>query len=217
MSDPYSVENLEERAADSFRKHAPFVREMDGLFERRQEYRRKIGCPVAAVLGRGRAGKDTSAKYMCVKTGMTYIGSSSNFLLTFVADLTGLEPAKVYADRHKNREFWISVGHAIRAHDLSLFARMILAKGDLAVGLRGREEIHGCITSGVVDYLIWIDRNVPDDPTMEIGAADCDIVIPNQGAYVDLYRRLDRFMAITKWPKYGPFPSLPEGEDKFNR
>jgi hypothetical protein len=206
MSDPYCTDNLEERAAASFLKHAGFVRQMDELFKKRHAYRKKIGMPVCAVLGNGRAGKDTAAKYLCVRTGMKYIGSSSNFLLKFVADLSGLDPAKAYDERHQHRAFWINVGHAVRANDLSLFARMILAKGDLAVGLRGREEIHGAIIDGIVDYLLWIDNDrVPPDSTMELGAADCDMVIPNHGSYVDLYRRLDRFLTITRWPQYGDF------------
>lgn len=214
MTDPYCTENLEARAAASFRKHKAFIDMMDDKFQQRQAYRKKIGCPIVAVLGKGRAGKDTSAKYLCVRTGMTYVGSSSNFLLKFVCDLTGLDPATAYSERHQHRQFWISTGHAVRANDLSLFARMVLADGDLAVGLRGREEIHGCVADCVVDYLMWIDRDVPDDPTMEIGRDDCDVVIPNNGAYVDLYRRLDRFMQLTKWPKYGQYTFVPRAEPR---
>lgn len=207
MGDPYCFDNLEERAADSFCRHKSWIDEMDEKFEQRQAYRKSIGMPIFAVLGKGRAGKDTTASYLCRKKGMKYVGSSSNFLLRFVSDLTGLNPDQAFKERHQHREFWIAAGHAVRANDLSLFARMTLAYGDLAVGLRGREEIHGAVTSNVVEYLLWVDRNVPDDPTMEVGAADCDVVVPNHGSYVDLYRRLDRFLEMTRWPKFGNYPT----------
>jgi hypothetical protein len=207
MSGNYSTHNLAERAAESYQRHASFVAEMHNLFVQRQAYRRSIGCPVIAVLGNGRAGKDTASKYMCVSKGMTYCGSSSNFLNRFVADLTGLDERTSFSERHEHREYWIATGHAVRAHDLSLFARMILATGDLAVGLRGREEIHGCLRDGIVDALLWIDNNrVTVDITMELQASDCDIIIPNHGSYTDLYRRLDRFLDVTKWPSFGKFP-----------
>lgn len=203
MKGNYSMDNLKERAAAALTAHRDYLDEMLACYARRQQWRSENAVPTLAILGMGRAGKDTSAKYLCgLVPGMVYAGSSSNRLCRFVAHAVGLSEEQAFAERHEHRDFWKEFGHALREPDLTLLARITLGFGDLAIGLRGREELHGCYRDGVIDYAVWIDRpSVPNDPTVEFTAGDCDLMIPNHGCVLELYRKLDRFVRLVGLPQ----------------
>lgn len=202
----YSMESIPERAKAALEAHRDYLEEMLARYERRRQWRTENGIPTLAVLGMGRAGKDTAAKYLCGRVpGMVYAGSSSNRLCRFVAHAAGLGEEQAFAERHQHREFWKEMGHALRDTDLTMLARITLGWGDLAIGLRGREELHGCYSEGVIDYALWIDNpRVPADPTVEFTAGDCDLMIPNWGSFCEFYRKLDRFLQLLR---YGAFPN----------
>src|SRR5215471_11508752 len=149
----YAFADLPERAQAALDAHQEYLAEMLRKYEERKTWRAESKVPTFAVLGMGRAGKDTAAEYLCARVpGMVYAGSSSNRLCRFVAHMVGLSEEQAFAERHGHRDFWIAAGHAIRGHDLTLLARITLGWGDLAVGLRGRQELHGCVRDGIIDY-----------------------------------------------------------------
>jgi hypothetical protein len=193
----YSFDDISERAKTAVRDLQPYIKQTLQDYEERCKWRKTHVGPTFALLGKGRAGKDTAAEYMCSQVpGMLYGGSSSNRLLPFVAKMIGIPETVAFTERHQHRDFWIAAGHAIRGSDLTLLARLALGKSDFAIGLRGRHEVHACVRAGIVDYTIWIDRQVPDDPTVEFTAGDCDIMIPNHGSYFEFFKKLDRFIAL---------------------
>jgi len=203
----YCITDMTSRALAALDVHRDYMDEMLARYAERKAWRVANRVPTVAVLGMGRAGKDTAAEYICHRVpGMVYAGSSSNRLCRFVAHMVGLSEEQAFAERHDHRDFWIAAGHAIRGQDLTLLARITLGWGDLAVGLRGRQELHGCVRDGVIDYSLWIDNpRVPVDKTVEFTAGDCDCMIPNWGSYLELYRKLDRWLKLVH---DGAFPSL---------
>jgi len=189
---------LQERVDEAKTVHRAFIEQKEENYRQRKAWRATHGIPVFAILGMGRSGKDTAAEYICAATGLKYGGSSSNNLVKFVAHATEGEESVVWAERHQNREFWITVGHMVRGKDLSLLARMILGDGDFAVGLRGRQELHGAVKDNTIDASIWIaNPRAAMDPTVEFAAEDCDFMISNHGSYLEFYRKLDKLIELT--------------------
>ena len=50
----------------------------------------------------------------------------------------------------------------------------------------------------MIDLTIWIDRDVPNDPSCEMQAEDADIIIQNRSSFTEFYRRLARFARAAK-------------------
>lgn len=195
--DIYSFDNLKERAAAAVLALRPYIEEKLAHEQRLRADRKARGLPTLAILGHGRAGKDTTATYLCWCLGLRYDGSSSDRLSMFVAHMTGLTRDEAFKDRHAHRDFWYAAGHAIRENDLTLLARMTLGAGDMCVGLRGRDELLACQERGVVDLSMWIDNSrAAKDPTVDFTYQDCDIMVPNHGTIDELHRKLDRLSRV---------------------
>ncbi len=199
----YSTQNLLERARASRERFKDYVAgRLDG-FAARDAARRQRNAPVVAFLGMGRAGKDTSAEYFCLRTGLHYAGSSSSMVLPIIADSIGIPPEQAWAERHSNRPFWIEWCHAFRHDDPATLVKMCLGVGDVVVGVRGKIELHDVQQKKLIDYTVWVDNpSVPVDPTVEFGVADCDFSIPNRGGVTDLYRRIDVLVRALRSPHF---------------
>lgn len=197
----YSFDDLMNRARASRERHADYVAARLDQFEEHRGRRRERRVPVVAFLGMGRAGKDTAAEYFCLRTGLTYAGSSSSMVLPIIADSIGVPPALAWVERHQNRQFWIEWCHAFRHDDPALLVKMALGAGDVVVGVRGKVELHAVQRDNLIDYSVWVDNpRAPVDPTVEFGPADCDFSIPNHGAVTDLYRRIDVLVRALRTP-----------------
>lgn len=198
MEGNYSTTNLHERVAEALKHHAAYLDSTLTRFDAQKARRAARGIPVLAFCGMGRAGKDTAAEYFCSYNELVYAGSASNMVLPLIAHVIGLPEETVWLERHSHRQFWIEACHAIRGRDLTLLTRMALSKSDVVVGLRGRLEFDANVRSGLLDATVWIDSGVPDDPTVEYGASDCDVMIPNRGSRTELYAKLRKFTALLK-------------------
>jgi hypothetical protein len=197
----YSFDDLLERARVSRERFADYVGELLRAYLERATRRAEKQTPVVAFLGMGRAGKDTSAEYFCLKTGLRYAGSASSMVLPIIADSIGVPPTQAWEERHQNRKFWIEWCHAFRHDDPTLLVKMSLGAGDVVVGVRGKIELHFVQQQKLIDYTVWVDNpRVPTDPTVEFGMADCDFSIPNHGAVTDLYRRIDVLVRMLRTP-----------------
>lgn len=196
----YSFHTLSYRVAAALDAHRGYIDEMEEKYLIKRAERQRRGIPTLAILGMGRAGKDTAAEYVCARTGLTYAGSSSNRLCKFVAHCAGLGEEQAFAERHQHRDFWVTVGNLVRGTDLLLLVRIALGWGDMAVGLRGGPEVRGCKTAGVVDCRVWIDNpRVPPDFTVEFAAADCDLVVPNHGSLDEFHAQLRKLLPPLPW------------------
>jgi hypothetical protein len=200
----YNIDNLDERVAAAMIRHKDYVASSLQRYAERVRWRRQNGLPTLALLGMGRAGKDTAAAYLGDTTPLKYAGSSSNRLVKFASHVAGVSEEEAFATRHQHRPFWVAVGHAVRGQDLTLLARINLGHGDMAVGLRGRHEVYGCKKDGVIDLAVWIDNpRAADDVTVEFTAGDCDVSILNHGSHSEFYRKLDSLAHVLRMPARG--------------
>lgn len=199
----YSFDNLLDRARASREKFKTYVQSKLDAYSRRQADRAKRRAPVVAWLGMGRAGKDTSAEYFCLKTGLTYAGSSSSMVLPIIADSIGIPPERAWQERHQNRQFWIEWCHAFRHDDPAMLVKMCLGTGDAVVGVRGKIELHTVQQQKLIDYTVWVDNpRVEIDPTVEFSVDDCDFSIPNREGVTQLYRRIDVLVRMLGTPHF---------------
>lgn len=123
--------------------------------------------------GYGRAGKDDAAAYLSKITGLRYAGSFSWAALPYVAARLGLHPQVAWETRHANRKAWYDYCNDLRATDPTILARMVLAQGDIAAGIRDKVELEAVKRAGLFDRIIWINRpGVPVDPTLTFDEFD---------------------------------------------
>jgi hypothetical protein len=201
MTANYSTHDLEGRVAAALAVHRHYIEEMEERYREGLRRRRAAGIPTLAVLGYGRAGKDTAAEYLCAQTGLVYAGSSSDRLCRFVAHAAGIGEKEAFAERHSHRAFWKDVGDLIRGLDLLLLVRIALGWGDMAVGLRGGHEVRNCPKAGV-DVRVWVENGrVPPDFTVEFTADDCDLVVPNNGPVEEFHANLRQALPQMPWKK----------------
>jgi hypothetical protein len=188
-------------------------------YAKRVRYRDEAVIPPLGICGHGRAGKDTAAEYLAATTAVVYPGSASQLVLPFIAHMIrdGRELSEVdkvaheqqvFAERHQHRDFWIHACHAVRGEDYGFLVRMVLSKGDVVTGIRGRLELQKVLENNVIAAAVWIDNpRVPSDHTVEYTASDCDLTIVNDGSYVSFYAKLRK---LTELLQFGMIQSKKE-------
>lgn len=160
------------------------------------------GKPVLALCGYGRAGKDTSAEWFRDNTCLQFKGGCSWTARQYMAnrlseDLGRLVTvAEVYDRRHEDRMKWYNYMNEYRKDDPARLIRDVLKHSDLVCGVRDRAELLAARDTGLLDLIVWIDRDVPVDPTVTYSIDDCDIVIRNHGTVPELHRRLEKLAAV---------------------
>jgi hypothetical protein len=157
--------------------------------------------PKVLFVGHGRAGKDTSAEMFCEITGLRFAGTFSKYLIKFVAPKLGLSEEEAYARRHESdamRTFWFETGNEVRKDDPALLAKMAFENGDVSGGVRGLPEIEAIRRDRVADLIVWVDRAVPTDPTLEFGPEFADVVLPNHGTIDELRERVSALASLFK-------------------
>jgi hypothetical protein len=199
----YSLDDLPERAAKARLAHADYLLGAEERYARRCAWREANHILPIGVCGMGRAGKDTAAEYLCAHAGMVYPQSASWQALPIIAHIIGIPPEAAWADRHQHREFWINACHAFRGKDFGFLVRMCLGAGDIAVGIRGRMELDAVIRAGVVRLTVWVDNpRAPNDPTVEYGPGDCDLMVPNHGSILEFYAKLHKLLRLLRFGVY---------------
>lgn len=193
MTPNYSMDGLRDRALAALEAHREYVAGLEHAYHTRQHLREVRGIPPLALLGMGRAGKDTAGEYLCKRFELDPPRSSSLNALPLVAHMIGLPEQQAYAERHQHREFWIEACNMLRYDDLTRLARWCLGACDLAIGLRGNTEFAAVMKEGVCDLAVWVHRDVPKDPTVEFTREDCDVVIDNTTTLERFHERLERF------------------------
>lgn len=188
----YSFDRIEYRAEVALEAHLGLVLDMEEAYKRRDAWRKSNGVPAIAVLGMGRAGKDEAGLFLAKEFGLQAPKSSSLNALPFVAHMIGIDKKQAYAERHQHREFWIEACNQLRKDDLTRLARWCLGQCDFAIGLRGAKEVPAVVSEKVVDLTVWIDRDVPTDPTVEFTSKECDFVVQNHWSLEEFHTRLTR-------------------------
>ncbi len=193
MQANYSLEGIKERAEAALAALHVEAKRLDDAYDYAQRIRELVDIPSVVIVGMGRAGKDTAGEFLSEHFKLRPPKSSSLNALPFVAHMIGIDDKTAYAERHQHREFWIEACNQLRAVDLTRLARWCFGQCDLAIGLRGKEEFHAVVRDKVADLTVWIDRDVPNDPTVEFTRDDCDVVIDNHTSTERFFERLTRF------------------------
>lgn len=147
-----------------------------------------------AICGHGRAGKDLSGEILRDLTTMRYVAGTSWFAAGLVYEAWGwnLYPSirGCWEDRHSHRQKWAElIGEYNREDPVALYRRC-MEDQDMLTGIRWRHEFEAVKAANLVDLWIWIERDVPPDPTMEFTKEECDITIENNGNPYELARKL---------------------------
>jgi hypothetical protein len=157
--------------------------------------------PRIAICGPGRSGKDTAGAWLAANTPLRLGRTTSEVIAPHVAKRLGRPVIEVFAERHQNRQLWFDIGNELRANDPAFLVRECLKNADIAVGLRNEDEVRAASGERIVDLVLWIEREVPHDPTMKFGPELCDFTLTNHGDLDDLYARLEalaRFAGLLK-------------------
>lgn len=145
-----------------------------------------------AICGHGRAGKDEAAKWFNENTTVRYSGfSTSAVIAPYVASVLGISEEEAFRRRHEDRQLWYEIGNELREHDPAFLARKTFEHGDIAVGIRDRDEMQAVLDEEMVDLAIWIERDVPPDPTLKYGQEMCDVIVLNTGELGAMFARLE--------------------------
>jgi hypothetical protein len=159
--------------------------------------------PLKKILfcGYGRAGKDEAAIFLGRITQLSYAGSFSWAGLPHMAKVLGLHPCQAWEQRHKDRQFWKDELDKLRLTDQCYLARLVVASGDIAAGLRDKIEIDAVRAEGLFDRFVWIDRpGTPKDPTVTYGPEDCDETIVNDGSLEQYHAKLFEWAVNNRLP-----------------
>lgn len=149
-----------------------------------------------ALCGHGRVGKDEAANWFNANTTIRYSGFSTSMAITpHAAKRLGISEAEAFARRHEDRMLWYELGNELREHDRAFLARQTFEHGDIAVGIRDRQEMLAVLEEGLVDLAIWISRGVPPDPTLTYGPELCHIIIQNRSDLPEFHAKLHRLSA----------------------
>lgn len=146
-----------------------------------------------AIVGMGRSGKDTAAEFLSARTGLRYAGSMSWAALPYMAARLGVCEQTAWERRHEQRLLWRAWLDEFRAEDPLRLVRLCLAKADIVTGLRSCREFTLAWKQELFDEVMWIERAVPRDETLEFGPEDCTVVIGNGGTLEEFYGRLQRW------------------------
>lgn len=149
------------------------------------------GNPKIALLGNGRAGKDTAGGWFGLFTPLQYVGSTSRVVCPMIAEELGISVEAAWRNRHEHRKFWYDWCNEYRKDDPSKIAKACLAQGDIVVGLRDIVELNACKAEDLFDLTVWVENpRVPNDSTVTFTKDDCDVIIENNGDYRQFYRKL---------------------------
>lgn len=151
-----------------------------------------------AICGPGRAGKDTASEWFAQNTTLRYCRSTSQAakLICFNALRLryGYKTAEeAFEDRHNHRKEWAQLMWEHNQPDGVTLYRGMLRDNDILNGIRRKQELDACRAFGLVDLVLWIDRDVAVDPSLDFEQDEADIVIPNNRSLRELFCRLARF------------------------
>jgi len=156
-----------------------------------------------AICGPGRCGKDTAMQWLEEHTTLRCAGSTSEAAAPMVFDHIGRDHGytsvqECWEDRHNHRELWAKlIWDYNKPFGIRLYHDM-LKESDMLNGIRRAGELQALLERGMIDLVVWIHRDVPDDPSLEMPMDVADVVIPNTGSLSDFYSKLERFAAAIR-------------------
>lgn len=147
--------------------------------------------PRLLLCGPSQCGKDTAAEFLRDAFGYLFRGSSSQYLRQrMVAAGYDAELLAGYRHRPEVRDQIYQFGKQLRETRVAALVGDVSRENELFVGFRELGEVQFMQRYQLVDLTLWIDRDVPPDPTLEYGPEVADLILPNRGTIQDLFGRL---------------------------
>lgn len=191
-----SLRDVTVDVAKAVRQSAKYLADINDQYDVRHKARKRAGMPILAFLGYGRCGKDLGAEWLGTNYQVNYAGSTSNVVNPLIAAALDMSEADSFQTRHDNRVYWYNFCNELRRNDPTLLVRMLLAKGDVVVGIRGGLELDSALNAGLIDLSLWVDRpDIAVDVTVDFDKTDCDVVILNDGTKASYFAKLRRLIS----------------------
>jgi len=163
---------------------------------------------ILAVCGYGDHGKGTIATYLSLKTKLRYVESTSEaasrlVMFDVLRNKYGLgyeSPQAAWHDRRNHRTKWAEEiwGYNNASPDGLRLYHDVIPDNDILEGVRKAAELHRLRDYGIVDLVVWVDaiKRKPRESSSscQISAADCDIILDNNGSMMQLKLTLDTFI-----------------------
>lgn len=146
--------------------------------------------PVLAFVGPSRCGKDTACEFLRDHFGLKFAGGCSYTIREKIAAAQGLSVEEAWLKRHENRDYWYRWCQEYRRDDPARIVRESLVHSDIICGIRDKIELRTAVGEKLIDLVVWIDRHVSPDPTLEFGNDVADIVVVNQGSKISFCSKL---------------------------
>ena len=148
-----------------------------------------------AIVGPGRSGKTTASEWLADHTPLRYVESTSAAAATVVCGHPSLRDRygsleECYADRRNHREQWRDIILDYNQPDGLRLYREMIQRNDILDGIRDPRELQACRAAGLVDVVVWIERNAPADRSLGFGPEVADFVVDNTGDFERLHRGL---------------------------
>ena len=148
-----------------------------------------------AIVGPGQSGKTTAARWLSEHTPLRYVESTSAAAAKVVCSHPSMRDRydsleACYADRRNHRQQWRDIILEHNQPDGLRLYREMAEQNDILDGIRDARELQACRDAGLVDAAVWIQRDVPADPSLGFGPEAADYVIDNNSTFEELYRQL---------------------------
>lgn len=143
------------------------------------------------LIGPSQCGKDETAKRLCRLWNRGFHGSSSWLAMPYIAHVMRSTENAMYECRHQYRAFMYYFCKGLRQHDPTFLVRLSLRHSPMSLGLRDKVELDASREAGLLPFVVWIERQVRPDPTLELTWHDADMVLLNMGTLNDLQRRVE--------------------------
>jgi hypothetical protein len=154
------------------------------------------GRVVIAFCGHHDCGKDVACRTLARLTSLRFGGSLSEAILPHAARRLSQTHEEAWATRHVNHEVWNQEAYRLRSEDPAALVRARIENSDLISGIRSKRELEVSLAEQLVTLAVWVDRDVPSDPTLEYGPELCHIRIENFGSEEAYIEKLSRFARL---------------------
>ena len=148
-----------------------------------------------AIVGPGKSGKTTASRWLAEHTPLRYAGSTSAAAAEVVCNHPTMRgryatQEECYADRRNRRQEWRDIILEYNQPDGLRLYREMVRESDILDGIRDARELQACRDAELVDVVVWMQRDVPTDPSLGFAPQVADYVIENNGSFEQLYAKL---------------------------
>lgn len=208
-----TAEKYDEMMFDVEAVWGTYINDLMIKYAMRKDLRKfKIGCPTLVFLGHSRCGKDTCVSELAKLTTLVPATSVSAAMAPLLAWSLDKPTPLAFEERHNDREYWYEWINAFRRkYRPDTPTRMALAYGDMVAGIRSKDELEACVKNDVTNVLVWVDRAVAPDPTLEFTYEDvlrlnretgsAAVFVDNNGSLDDLKNEMAKLVANYQLPR----------------